>query len=134
MNIVTEQAGVGSAVLLRALEPLWSTELMAERRGQSDARKLTGGPGMMCQALDITLEHNHMDACQSDQLWLSALPDQHPFSIGTTPRIGISSAQSKLLRFIMLDNIYISGTRKQNQLAVLAQEQEQKQKQQQQQQ
>ncbi|MGB3635124.1 MAG: DNA-3-methyladenine glycosylase, partial [Rubrobacteraceae bacterium] len=56
INAVCEEEGVGSAVLIRALEPIESQETMIERRGRDF--DLCNGPGKLTQALDITLEND----------------------------------------------------------------------------
>jgi DNA-3-methyladenine glycosylase len=59
LNAVTGEAGVGSAVLLRAGEPVEGEERMRENRGWARAPKagdLAGGPGKLCQALGIGRE------------------------------------------------------------------------------
>jgi len=56
LNAVTGDAGVGSAVLLRAGEPVEGEERMRENRGWPRVPKpgdLAGGPGKICQALAI---------------------------------------------------------------------------------
>jgi DNA-3-methyladenine glycosylase len=56
LNAVTGEPEDGSAVLLRAGEPLEGSRLMRERRGlQRPARpgELAGGPARLCQALGI---------------------------------------------------------------------------------
>ena len=46
LNAVTESDGVGCAVLIRAIEPVWGVEAMQENRGVEDLRRLTRGPDM----------------------------------------------------------------------------------------
>ena len=53
MNAVTEKEGTGSAILIRAIEPIWGMERMHEHRGTDDPRRLTRGPAMLCQALQV---------------------------------------------------------------------------------
>jgi DNA-3-methyladenine glycosylase len=56
LNAVTGEAGIGSAVLLRAGEPVEGEERMRENRGWTKAPRpgdLAGGPGKICQALAI---------------------------------------------------------------------------------
>ena len=52
MNVVTEPAGIGAAVLIRAILPMWGEEMMRHRRRTQDPRRLTDGPGKVCQALE----------------------------------------------------------------------------------
>ena len=93
LNAVCEPDGVGAAVLIRALEPLWGVELMrARRRG---AAGLTNGPGKLTQALGIELgEHGSslitgpIQICAGDPL---------PYVTG--PRIGITKAAELPWRF-----------------------------------
>jgi DNA-3-methyladenine glycosylase len=57
LNFTTDRAGAG-AVLIRAVEPTRGLELMQERRGTSDIRKLASGPGRLCDAFGIDLSFN----------------------------------------------------------------------------
>jgi len=59
LNAVTGDAGIGSAVLLRAGEPVEGEERMRENRGWTREPRpgdLAGGPGKICQALAIGRE------------------------------------------------------------------------------
>ncbi len=58
LNAVCEPAGVGAAVLIRALEPLDGVEQMRQRRGLEPLRDLCSGPGKLTQALGVGLELN----------------------------------------------------------------------------
>ena len=63
LNVVCEDEGIPSAVLIRAVEPLRGLDEMRERRGLEDERLLCSGPGRLCQALGITRD---LDGCQLD--------------------------------------------------------------------
>jgi DNA-3-methyladenine glycosylase len=58
MNFVCEAEGLAGAVLIRALEPTHGLAAMRRRRGLPDARALCSGPGKLCEALGITIDHS----------------------------------------------------------------------------
>ena len=107
MNVVTGPSGEGSAVLIRAAEPLsgWDV-LRSNRPGISDAQ-LTNGPAKLCKALGIDRSFNGHDL-HEPPLKLQ-LQDPIPGErIIQTTRIGISQAQDKPWRFYIRDNPYVS--------------------------
>jgi DNA-3-methyladenine glycosylase len=63
LNIVTEQEDYPAAVLIRAVEPGEGLELMREQRPVLDVRRLTNGPGKLCQAFGIDRRLNGLDLC-----------------------------------------------------------------------
>lgn len=95
MNAVARS---GSAVLLRALEPIEGLEVMAARRGTEVLRLLCAGPGRLCQALGITLAEDGRDLTAPDGLWIADGPP--PRRVVRTPRVGISVAAEKPWRFV----------------------------------
>jgi DNA-3-methyladenine glycosylase len=104
LNASCLPAGQPGGVLFRALEPIQGIAAMARLRGLPATAKpklLTGGPGRLCQALDITRsEHNGLDLASATSP-LHILDDGFaPSRIETTPRIGIRTAQDRLLRFV----------------------------------
>jgi DNA-3-methyladenine glycosylase len=97
--------GVPGGVLIRALDPIAGLETMARLRGYETVPKvslLTSGPGRLCQALDITRANsNGLDVTRPDSPLQVADDGFRPPSILTTPRIGISRAVDRQLRFLI---------------------------------
>ena len=113
-NIVTESTERGCAVLIRALEPVEGIPLMQSRRGQEQATRLTTGPACLCQAMGIDRAHNQTNLTLGETIWLEpgiGLPKSADI-IGTSVRIGVTSAKSKLLRFYISGNQFVSGPSK----------------------
>jgi DNA-3-methyladenine glycosylase len=88
----------GSAVLIRAVEPLEGLETMARRRGLGEQRLLCAGPGRLCQAFAIDLEEDGADLCRRGRLWLAG--EDHAADVVVTPRVGISVAVEVPWRFV----------------------------------
>tara|TARA_R110002049_G_scaffold4601_5_gene32349 strand:- start:491118 stop:491723 length:606 start_codon:yes stop_codon:yes gene_type:complete len=109
MNAVTEKAGRGSAVLIRALEPIWGVDRMKQNRGLDDPRRLTRGPAMLCQALAVDRDDDHKDLTRDREIMIAETHANSDVKVRATPRIGISRAQQLRLRFVVTDNMYVSG-------------------------
>ena len=107
VNVVTEPEGRGAAVLLRAAEPLEGEARMRRLRGGRDGRELLNGPGKLCQALAIRLEHDGADALRGP-LRLERWPGAPAFQIRVSPRIGISKAVDLPYRFFARDSPHVS--------------------------
>jgi DNA-3-methyladenine glycosylase len=106
-NIVTEKKGIPGAVLIRALEPVKGTALMASRRKglKPEDKGLTNGPGKLVQALGISGDHNGVP------LWKNSLHlemGRRMETIGVTTRIGITEGSELPLRFYLKGNPYLS--------------------------
>ncbi len=106
-NLVCRAAGSGSAVLLRALEPLEGIGSMEQRRGAQAARMLCSGPGRLCQALGITraLDGQLMSASKV-QVYPGVLGEDAVIAV--TPRIGITKAADWPLRFALAGSPHLS--------------------------
>ena len=113
LNAVTEPQGVPSAILIRAIEPLEGVELMHQRRRTDIVRDLARGPARLCEALAIDRTYNGWDLTAGRELWIADDPDASgvPPRIVRSGRIGISSAQRRLLRFFVDDSRFVSGAR-----------------------
>jgi DNA-3-methyladenine glycosylase len=113
LNISCEPAGQAGSVLVRALEPLRGLAQMAALRGLSPhapPRLLTSGPGRLCQAFGITRAKNNGADLLSEDSDLQLRDDgfETP-NILTTPRIGISKAAERPLRFLIAGHTCVSG-------------------------
>jgi len=122
LNVSCQPKGEAGCVLIRALEPLTGIKEMARARGLPKAtlahlvgslaskRKLTTGPGRLCQAMGITRTRDNGKDLTSPRsgLWL-ADDGFRPRRILRTPRVGINQAAARLLRFVFADNYFVSG-------------------------
>ena len=107
-NAVTREEGHGSAVLVRAVEPVRGVELMRQRRGRIRRDlDLTNGPGKLCQALGID---GRLDGARLDRGPLRMLGGA-PVSdadVDVTARVGITKAADWPLRWVIRGNSYVS--------------------------
>jgi DNA-3-methyladenine glycosylase len=112
-NVVTGERDHGTAVLLRAMEPLTGTELFAKRRFQkteiNDKEKinLLNGPAKICQAFNIDRNHYGIDLTQNEIYLLDAKPISKN-KIVETKRVGIKKSVELPWRFYIKDDQYIS--------------------------
>ena len=112
-NVVTERAGIASAVLIRALEPLVGLEWMQARRPISTERDLARGPARLCAALEITKVQNGCDLTTNEGLWIASDGSKvSPETIGSSIRIGVTSAFELPLRFYLRGSPFVSGPKK----------------------
>ena len=113
MNVVTGEADIAEAVLLRAAEPLRGIEPMRKRRPKARRdRDLTNGPGKLCAAMSID---ENLDGAPLDGnlLWIEqgGVPEKE---IAISPRVGVDYAGDAAwwpLRFYVRGNPYVSPYR-----------------------
>ena len=105
LNLVCDQAGVGEAVLVRALEPTSGIEEQRRRRGVTELRALCSGPGKLCQALGITGAH---DGLPLDEPPFRLEPRGDAPEIVTGPRIGITRATELSWRYALAGSPFVS--------------------------
>lgn len=111
LNISSEAEGVGAAVLIRACEPVRGEATMRSLRGRPELRdrELARGPGNLCRALDIGPALDGADLEVDPALWLA--DDGVLLPIGASPRIGLTKAADRELRFYARGNLSVSGPR-----------------------
>lgn len=106
-NVVTGAVGEGSAVLIRAVEPVEGRDFVEHHRGKTGI-EVTNGPAKLCQALDIDKRLNGHNL-RYFPLRLEVGVPVPPKLIMEAPRIGISKARDALRRFYIRGNPYVSG-------------------------
>jgi DNA-3-methyladenine glycosylase len=106
-NVVTGREGWPTAVLLRAGEPVEGLEVMRRRRRGVRDRLLTSGPARLTQALGIT---GAMDGARLDAppLWIAEGSPPPRGARVCAPRIGVTRATGRLLRFYERGNPWVS--------------------------
>jgi DNA-3-methyladenine glycosylase len=108
LNVVAEPAGVGAAVLIRALEPTEGVELMCERRATNVLAQLCSGPGKLTQALAISLQDNATDLALGP-ITITPPAEHAPAApIVASPRIGITKAVELEWRYSLAGSPFVS--------------------------
>lgn len=119
LNLVTEDEGIPSAVLIRALEPLEGITAMQKHRAAYSKsarpillRDLCRGPARLCMALDVDKQLNAYDMLQPKSVLFvehgSALADSQ---VRTSPRVGVFGDETALAvewRWFVAGNAYVS--------------------------
>ncbi len=99
MNVVTGPRGSGSAVLLRALEPVQGLELN------------TSGPGRLAKAMGIDKRQYGSDLCADHSALYLADDGHEPMALRTSARIGVHYAgkwADKPLRYYIEGSPWVS--------------------------
>lgn len=107
LNAITGPAGVPGCVLLRAAEPVAGLAAMARRRGLPvDAPRLASGPGNLTRALAVTVRDSGADLV-SGALVIEPR-DRLPGPVAAGPRVGITRAVDRPLRFWLARSPHVS--------------------------
>ena len=115
LNVVTQEADIAEAVLLRAGEPIRGIESMRKRRPKAKRDfDLMNGPGKLTSALDIDgrLDGEPLDG---NRLWLTGSEEPIDESeIAISRRVGVDGAGDAAvwpLRFYLRGNRHVSAYR-----------------------
>jgi DNA-3-methyladenine glycosylase len=112
-NVVTGKEGTGTAILIRAAEPVEGIEQMTKNRygkeliNEKEKFNLTNGPGKLCKALAINRQHYGIDLT-GDKIYLLKQPKINENNIVVSKRIGITRSVDLPWRFHIKDNPFIS--------------------------
>jgi len=110
-NVVCGPEGTAAAVLLRAAVVDDGLDLAGVRRGPAVRdRSLARGPGNLCSALAITMDHYGTDLFDPTSPVRLRLGDALAAANG--PRVGVSRAADRLWRFWLADRPEVSAYRR----------------------
>jgi DNA-3-methyladenine glycosylase len=105
LNLVCEDEGTASAVLVRALEPTYGLDQMRTRRGIDEPRLLCSGPGRLCDALAITGAH---DGLPLDRPPFELREGLEPVELVSGVRVGITRAAELPWRYALAGSRFVS--------------------------
>jgi len=108
MNAVCGRAGEGTAVLLRAGEPLEGIEGMRARRGRERIHELCSGPGRFTQAIGVARSDDGADLVDGGSLWVERASRSE--EIGTGIRVGVRET-TRSWRYWLEGNAFVSRGR-----------------------
>jgi DNA-3-methyladenine glycosylase len=111
MNVVTGPDGTGSAVLLRAAEPLEGMDHMSIRRSTDRVRDLCRGPARLAQAFDVDRSLDGADLVRGSEIWIERDPAAVAATIRCGPRVGIRVGIDLPWRF-WIDGPWVSVSRR----------------------
>lgn len=112
-NVVTGKKNSGTAVLIRAIQPIDGIEIMAKRRfgkkklNEKEMFNLTSGPGKICQAFGFTRENSGTDLT-GNKIFLIDQKKISSSKTGISERIGITRSKELMWRFFEIGNPYLS--------------------------
>ena len=122
VNAVCGPRGVGEAVLIRAVEPTLGLDVMRARRRVARIHELTNGPGKLCAALGIERALDAVDVCDAASPLFIARHAGHEGvrqrlgPVRATPRLGITKAADRKLRFVLAGSEFLSRRERRNPL------------------
>lgn len=111
MNVVVGRGGVGTAVLLRAAEPLEGLRQMRARRGRERVLELCSGPARLCQALDVDRSLDGTDLVDGGELWIEEGSPITRDAVATGRRVGIRAGVEHDWRYLIRDDPFVSRGR-----------------------
>lgn len=108
LNVATGEDGQAQGVLLRAAEPLAGLATIRTRRGDRVAeRDLLRGPGRLTQGLAVDGSLSGADLC-GEHPPVALLADGAAPEVASGPRVGVSRAADRRLRFTASGNRWVS--------------------------
>jgi DNA-3-methyladenine glycosylase len=106
-NVVCQPVGIGSGVLIRAVEPLAGMEQMRANRGDTrdPDRRLCSGPGRLSRAFGLSRADNGTDLVGGK---IRILDDHSAPPYARSTRVGVSAGKDLDWRFYVAGNPSVS--------------------------
>jgi DNA-3-methyladenine glycosylase len=111
MNAVAGSSGEGTAVLLRAAEPIEGLDEMRRRRGRSKDRDLCSGPAKLCQAFGVDRSLDGTDLVRGSDLWITEGTPVPSSLVVVGTRVGIRVGLEHAWRFSVDGDPFVSRGR-----------------------
>jgi DNA-3-methyladenine glycosylase len=109
LNVTTQPSGMPGAVLIRAVEPVKGVDHMRKLRPKVSDLQLTNGPGKLTKALGIDKSLNEVDMTKPGPLYITD-SGAEAFDVVRSPRVGIRQGTTRMWRFYISGNPYVSKT------------------------
>ena len=108
LNVVTEKEGIGSAVLIRALELNTIPPQLPPKQTEKPHR-IAAGPGKLCRALEIDRQLDGVLYHPDNHIWLeNRFKSVEPDKLVQTTRIGITKAAERPWRWYLKSSRSVS--------------------------
>lgn len=108
LNVTTEVKGKAGAVLIRGIEPLEETEVMKRNRKKAEIKRLTDGPGKICQAMQIDKSFNGEEIFDDNGILYIEQEEKYNFEIVESKRIGVKMDLDENMRYYIKNNKFVS--------------------------
>lgn len=108
LNIVTGESDFPSAILIRALEPIFDSGLNLDVMGENEKRILASGPGRLCRWMGIDKTF-YGKSVENEELYV--IKGDNTFEVVTDKRIGVAYAKEAAewdWRYYIKNNKYVS--------------------------
>lgn len=111
MNVVTRTEGEGSAVLLRAVEPIEGLDAMAVSRGRSEPLDLCSGPGKLARAMSVDRGLDGADVVTGRDVWIERGSPTPAERVSASVRVGVRTGLDRRWRFFVEGDRFVSRGR-----------------------
>lgn len=114
LNAVTEREGSGTGVLIRAAEPIQGEAFLSARSIGLSRFDWLRGPARLCRAMAVDRTINHVPFDDSGPIWIAAPeePMREEDRIAISPRVGVTRASERPLRFFLQGSRFVSSLRR----------------------